>query len=125
MDGAGSCLRPPVAPVEALVSALGSHRCLVPRSLRPVPRGPQVPPGSETSGLTDASVTWRRDSDAVSLARTIPTTAELGGRAAPTAVDRRRLERARRERDRRIAERGARILAALRQRAPGTDSVGV
>jgi hypothetical protein len=61
----------------------------------------------------------------VSLTRTIPAVAELGGRAGQTAADRRRLDRARRERDRRIAQRGARILAALRQQAPATDSVDV
>jgi hypothetical protein len=49
---------------------------------------------------------------------------DLGGRVGQRAADERRLERARRERDRRIAERGARILAALRGRAPATDRLG-
>jgi len=40
------------------------------------------------------------------------------------AADRRRLERARRERDRRIAELGARLLSTLRQRAPETGGLG-
>jgi hypothetical protein len=45
-------------------------------------------------------------------------------RVDQTAADKRRLERARRERERRIAEHGARILATLRQSAPWTDRLG-
>ncbi|MGA2011762.1 MAG: hypothetical protein ABSH51_14720 [Solirubrobacteraceae bacterium] len=56
--------------------------------------------------------------------RSSPISPDLGGRASRGAADERRLERARRERDRRIAERGARILAALRGRAPATDRLG-
>jgi len=53
-----------------------------------------------------------------------PTSPDLGGGVGQRAADERRLERARRERDRRIAERGARVLAALRGRAPDTDRLG-
>ena len=94
--------------------------------------------------MTDASGARRRDSKAAprpwtrSLqprgassrdrcrgpVSTIPSKPESGARVCRAAVDQRRLERARRERDRRIAEHGARLLAVPRQQASGTDGLG-
>jgi hypothetical protein len=53
--------------------------------------------------------------------RPVPTNSEPGSRAGQTGAEQRRLERARREREKRIADHGARVLAALRGRAPGTN----
>jgi hypothetical protein len=53
--------------------------------------------------------------------RHVPINTEPGRHVAGTEAEKRRLERAHREREKRIAEHGARVLAALRQRAPGTN----
>ncbi len=53
--------------------------------------------------------------------RPVPINRELGRRVGGAATEKRRRERERSEREKRIVEHGARVLAALRQRATGTN----